>query len=145
MKKWDVLNKKVCVSLLLVLFALNISAKWNWYKVTQIDSLANNGTPLANGVYVIYCKDCKGQKYKILTHYDRVKTSKKYEMLKVGKWYRLSLESIFRSDLKKIGAEYTLSIIGREYCGNNICIEIENNIYDLFEAKQINGIFVKRR
>lgn len=113
------------------------------FEIVHIDSVMNGRDSLSNNVYIVYCKDKNNIVYKVLTHYCKKRSKKKQNRIKVGGKYLLTLLSYFRQGLKRIGADYSLEIIGCNYYDNTVCIEPENDIYDLYETKELNGLFIK--
>lgn len=143
MKNMVELNKFLKIIFLLIL--VNCSIKicgQQQMEIIHIDSVMNGRDSLTNNVYIVYCKDKNNVIYKVLTHYYKKKN--KTKKIKEGEKYLLTLVSYFRKRLRRIGADYSLEIIGCDYYDNTVAIEIENDIYDLYEAKELNGLFIKQ-
>lgn len=125
-----------------LMYSMNIRGKQQ-FEIIHIDSIMNGKDSLSNNVYIVYCKDKNNDTYKVLTHYCKKRSKKKRNKIKEGEKYLLTLVSYFRRSLKCIGADYSLEIIGCNYYDNTVRIEPENCIFDLYETKELNGLFIK--
>lgn len=109
--------------------------------ITDIEKIACKSDDKNAGIYAIYATSKKGDKFKILSHYDNAVT-KRHEEIKIGKWYKLKLELYHRGWTWRIDDEIWFSEIKeRDYHGHMIGIEPQKSITDLYVTPSLNGLY----
>lgn len=109
--------------------------------ITDIKRLDRKNDEEDNDVYSIYAMDKKGNKFKILTYFDK-QNIKGHKIIKKGKWYKFNLDLYFRGWYSRFKNEVLYSKT-REcvYHGHVIYIEPENSITDLYVTPNLNGLY----
>lgn len=110
--------------------------------VVSIDSVGNGKDKIKRGDYAIYVKNMNGALFKVCTHLD---STKKHgvEMIHVGDTCVLTITSFFRSRLHGIFAGGTM-ITGTKFYNSDVTISIKDNIWDIYETEDINGLYLVR-
>lgn len=103
-----------------------------YYTVTKIKGKKNN-------VYFIYAKR-NDSIFKIYTHYNGKKDPKAVK-LKRGSIFSAHLESFNEKNIRYLNLVSWAEVSGFEYYNVIVLKEPQNGIYDIYECKNINGIF----